>query len=101
MSWVCPECRTEYSLPALFYEQPVFLYLENDLPDEVRARVRSPVNSRYSIGMKLISFTGFVGMALTFISLFARKWEMAGLCFVLTLAILLAIGRWMRKYSNE
>jgi hypothetical protein len=30
-SWKCPDCGTEYALPALFYDEPVLLHLEEDL----------------------------------------------------------------------
>jgi hypothetical protein len=30
-SWRCPECGTEYNLPQSFYDEPVPLYLEEDL----------------------------------------------------------------------
>jgi hypothetical protein len=29
-SWTCPDCGTEYALPASFYDEPVLLHLEED-----------------------------------------------------------------------
>ena len=41
-SWVCSDCKTEYILPPLFYEEPIHLYLEDELPDNIRKRVDYP-----------------------------------------------------------
>jgi hypothetical protein len=45
LSWSCPVCYTEYTLPPAVYEQTVSLYLEEDLPENVRARVTPPRKS--------------------------------------------------------
>ena len=95
MSWVCSSCHTEYTLPVSFYEQPLLLYQENNLLDEVRARVRSSGHNRHSKGANLIALTAFIGIALVFVSLFAHKWGVAALFFALMLVIMVVIGRWM------
>ena len=34
-SWVCAGCKTEHSLSEAFYQNPITLYLEDDLPDDI------------------------------------------------------------------
>jgi hypothetical protein len=36
-SWVCPDCKTEYTLPKAFYQKPIHLYLEDELPVNIRS----------------------------------------------------------------
>lgn len=41
LSWTCPDCKSEYSLPASVYDEPLTLYAADELPDATRARVSS------------------------------------------------------------
>lgn len=43
-SFACPQCHAQIALPPGFYDQPSPLYFVNDLPPEVRARLRQPPN---------------------------------------------------------
>jgi hypothetical protein len=36
-SWTCLECKNEYMLNPDFYENPVRLYYEEDIPDDIKA----------------------------------------------------------------
>lgn len=40
-AWDCPTCNTKYPLDASVLESPINLYLEEELPKDVRARVLS------------------------------------------------------------
>lgn len=43
-SWTCSTCKTEYSLPADFYEKPLALHLESDLPEDFRMALAAARN---------------------------------------------------------
>ena len=39
-TWSCPTCHTQYSLPTGFYENPITIYGLEELPPEIRERIR-------------------------------------------------------------
>ncbi|MBT3322743.1 MAG: hypothetical protein HN392_10715 [Anaerolineae bacterium] len=48
--WTCPTCNTKYPLSDSVLKAPINLYLEEDLPEDVRARILPP-KSKYAFGI--------------------------------------------------
>ncbi len=64
-SWICPRCKTQYQLPASFYEQPVRSYLEEQLPPDMRLRVNPTKTRKEKVKTVLTIFLlggGFVAL---------------------------------------
>jgi hypothetical protein len=43
-SWTCLECNKEHMLSPDFYENPVRLHFEDDLPDDIKSRYENQTN---------------------------------------------------------
>jgi hypothetical protein len=61
-SWNCPKCKTRYFLPPFFYENVVHLYLEDELPQDVRLRVDPPEDPSNKIKRYLVFGIGIGGI---------------------------------------
>ena len=38
-SWICPSCQTQYPISSAVYENPTRLYVEKELPFDIRQRI--------------------------------------------------------------
>ncbi len=45
VSWTCPSCKMKYTISSTMYENPIRLYVEKDLPTEIRRRIVSTSSS--------------------------------------------------------
>jgi hypothetical protein len=48
-TWTCSECKKEYTLSSDFYKNPVRLYFESDLPDDVKSRLQKHTTRQLTI----------------------------------------------------
>ena len=72
-SWVCSDCKKEYKISSLIYKNPVSLYLEDMLSDEILDRIENSSQSRISLppNKLIIYFVLLLGIiALVIASLF-------------------------------
>jgi hypothetical protein len=59
--WDCPICHKHYFFPEAAYKQPVKLYLESDLPEDVRMRVipQKRVSNVFTTAMVILAIIAF------------------------------------------
>src|SRR5512138_595429 len=43
--WVCPDCKTKYQLPDTFYQDPLHLFMVEDLPVTLQEQIRKEIQS--------------------------------------------------------
>ncbi len=48
-TWICLNSKKEYPLPSDFYDHPVRLYFESDLPDDVKSRMQKQTTRHLTI----------------------------------------------------
>jgi NAD-dependent SIR2 family protein deacetylase len=66
-SWKCLECKNEYKLNPDFYENPVRLYFEEDIPDEIKSRYIKQTNRQlFFILIALILVIALIARELLF-----------------------------------
>ena len=65
-TWSCPGCQTRYSLPTGFYENPVSLYGLEELPKEIRERIRRSLEAARQklTGLRLLGLILIIVMVL-------------------------------------
>jgi hypothetical protein len=91
-SWICPGCSNEYSLPTTFYEHPVPLYLEEDLPDSVRLRVMSSSHYQNTTLVLIMGGLGLVAIYAMFIFGVAGRFGIGFLIASLSFVVAAIIG---------
>jgi|WetSurMetagenome_2_1015567.scaffolds.fasta_scaffold563722_1 hypothetical protein len=102
-SWICDRCGTNYSLPTFFYENPVHLYLEDELPLDVFKRIK-PIKVYKLFGPKnsLLCFM-FLGVAITgiiLLSVFRNQPLPFFYTFVVSIALLIILGYFFIRIDN-
>ena len=101
-SWVCSDCKTEYILPASFYEEPIHLYLEDELSPDVLMRVLPPNNNLHKLAVILMGIVGISEFILIYVFLnILRNYLIAGISFVVMIIILIILGRWDTKLLTK
>ena len=101
-NWVCPNCKTKYQLPKEFYEKPINLFTEQELPPLVRERIEREIQANQpsfqemfwqSLRVVFAAFAlmalGLLPMALVYTPL---PWTIPG--FIATL-IVFAVWWWL------
>lgn len=61
--WICESCKTKYQLPSDFYNNPVNLILEQDLPAEAFDQVREKEQVPREKVLPIVAFTLLFGTA--------------------------------------
>jgi hypothetical protein len=56
MAWTCLECDREYELVPNFYENPIRLYTENELPDALISKLKTQRTRQLVILLFLLLF---------------------------------------------
>ena len=65
--WECPTCNTKYPLADSVLKSPINLYLEEDLPEDVRTRVL-PQKSQYAFMLNILILVVVMFIIYTFIN---------------------------------
>ncbi len=99
--WVCSRCKTKYDLPDSFYEEPIRLYLADELSPEVLQRVEPPKNVALDrIGQLMVYIlTGELILFFVFIKVLGKP-LLAALSFVVMIVLLIILGLWAKKITN-
>ena len=87
ISWVCPDCKTEYALPATFYVKPAHLCFEDELPKTTLVRVKPSEKA----SSKLIAiFLSGIGIAGILVMIFVKSARFPLLILLVILAVMIA-----------
>lgn len=102
-SWVCPSCKTRYRLPDNYYEEPVPLYIDEDLPENIKVKVHS-IQSQPFIKLTKKPFPGLIFLFFLIVSLavavFAKYWKLQ-LSGLLLFIIILVLATLYREYKEK
>ena len=97
--WVCTSCMTRYMLPDNFYEEPVPLYVREDIPKDIKVKTY-PVQRQPFIRLSKKPFPGLIFLFILVASLpfmiLATDWKLklyGLLAFVITLVLASIFGK--------
>jgi hypothetical protein len=55
-SWSCPSCKSKYKLPDGFYEIPVKLFTQEELPLNIQERIKRDFKTNQTVSQKIHPF---------------------------------------------
>jgi hypothetical protein len=101
-SWTCPQCKTRFFLPPSFYESPIHLYLENELPTEVLQRVLPPKNRLHKLVVILMGIVFLLAFFFIFItSNILHKPLLIGISVIVSIILFIILARWDTKNLSK
>lgn len=84
--WICTNCQTKYQLANAFYENPIKLYFDEELPVDVRQRIKDQTSST-ELQSHTQKFLAYVFLLLLIATLLIPWWAMYELLKLLPASI--------------